>query len=94
MRKKENSQRTAKGYNDLKELDPKDLEKKPDSELDVDQSMLDISKMPNGEKLPDMSQLTPEQLEMLEQLLEQYQDNLDELLERLKQGDFDLPPLG
>lgn len=91
--KKENSQRTAKGYNDLKELDPKDLEKKPDSELDVDQSMLDISKMPNGEKLPDMSQLTPEQLEMLEQLLEQYQDNLDELLERLKQGDFDLPPL-
>ena len=39
-------------------------------------------------KIPDLSQLTPEQLEQLKNQLQEYQGDLQELLDKLKEGQF------
>ena len=44
--------------------------------------------LPDNVKIPDLSQLTPEQLEKLKNQLKEYQGDLQELLDRLKEGEF------
>ena len=44
--------------------------------------------LPENVKIPDLSQLTPEQLEKLKNQLKEYQGDLQELLEKLKEGQF------
>lgn len=46
-------------------------------------------KLPDNLNVPDLPQLTPEQLEQLENLLKDYQGDLQELLDKLKEGDFE-----
>lgn len=46
-------------------------------------------KLPDNLNIPDSSQLTPQQLEQLENLLKDYQGDLQELLDKLKEGEFE-----
>ena len=44
--------------------------------------------LPENVKIPDLSKLTPEQLEKLKNQLKEYQGDLQELLDKLKEGQF------
>lgn len=57
---------------------------------DSDQSPeLTPLQLPENVKIPDLSQLTPQQLEQLKNQLKKFQGDLQELLEKLKEGEFE-----
>ena len=53
------------------------------------QSEPNALQLPENVKIPDLSQLTPEQLEKLKNQLKEYQGDLQELLDKLKEGQFE-----